>query len=140
MEKLEFEEKTMSKLKTAETMSKLEMIEKLTSKISCPVCLNSRFEVNLSCETPNTPCDFHAICKHCNYKFVVSNETKIMEEIIPKIQQKVIDSGCPECGDKNLELDFLCDMNSENCFFLVRCAEKGHYSRLSQTKIQYLFT
>ena len=126
----------MSKLETVETMSKLEMVEMLTTKISCPVCFNSRFEVNLSCEMPNTPCDFHAICKHCNYLFVVSNETKTMKEILPKIQQHLIDSSCPKCGDENLEMQFLCDTKSEDCFFLVRCADKGHLSRLSQTKIQ----
>lgn len=130
----------MGQLGTVDTMSKLEAVEKLISTISCPRCLNSRFEVNLYCEVPNTPCDFHAICKHCNYHFVVSNETKTMKEIVPKVLQYVIDSGCPKCGDHKMSTDFLCDMKSEDCFFLVRCADNGHHSRLSQTSIQYLFT
>lgn len=130
----------MNKLEAVEAMSTLEMVEALTSKISCPVCLNSRFEINLSCEMPNTPCDFHAICNHCNYHFIVSNETKTMEEVMPKIQQHVINAGCPACGDRKLDTQFLCDMKSEDCFFLVRCSDNGHYSRLSQSNIQYLFT
>jgi len=128
----------MSKLETVEKMSKLEMVLMLTTKISCPECFNSRFEVKLSCEMPNTPCDFHAICKHCNYLFVVSNETKAMKEILPRIQQHLIDSSCPKCGDENLEMQFLCDTKSKDCFFLVRCANMGHLSRLSQTKIQHV--
>ena len=31
-------------------MNKLETIESLVQKIPCPVCLNSRFEINLSCD------------------------------------------------------------------------------------------
>ena len=55
MYNLDYEDKAMNKLKAVETMSKLKMVEALTSKISYPVCLNSRFEINLSCEMPNTP-------------------------------------------------------------------------------------
>ena len=39
-------------------MTPLEKIESLVPRLACPVCLNFRFEVNLSCDMPETPCDF----------------------------------------------------------------------------------
>jgi len=36
-------------------------------------------------------------------------------------------------------MEFLCDMKSEDCYFLVRCSKNGHYSRVSRESIQYLF-
>lgn len=120
-------------------MSKLEAIETLVTRIPCPVCLNSRFEVALSCDMPHTPCDYHAVCSHCHYRFVVTTDTKTMDEIWKGIEQHVLEQGCPECGDFKLSLEFLCDVKSEDCFFLVRCKDHGHYSRLSRESIQYLF-
>ena len=60
-------------------MSTLESIEAIIDKIPCPICLNSRFEANLSCDLPNAPCDVHALCGHCGYRFVVTNDTRTME-------------------------------------------------------------
>ena len=121
-------------------MNKLEAVETLVSKIPCPVCLNSRFEVNLSCEMANTPCDYHATCGKCGYRMVISPETKTMDKIWTDVQRHVKEKGCPECGDKDLNLEFLCDMKSEDCFFLVSCAQNGHYSRLTRDSIHYLFS
>jgi len=120
-------------------MSLLETVETLVGKIPCPVCMNSRFQVNLNCEVAKAPCDIHARCGHCNYKFLVTNDTKTMEDIWLRVEQHVVDKGCPECGDHKLHLEFLCDVKSENCFFLVRCGDRGHYSRLSPHGIRYLF-
>jgi len=120
-------------------MNTLESVETILDKIPCPICLNSRFTANLSCDLPNAPCDIHALCGHCGYRFVVTNDTRTMEELWPKIQQEVQKSQCPECGDNQFSMEFLCDVKSEDCYFLVRCSKQGHYSRVSQNAIQYLF-
>lgn len=120
-------------------MTKLETVESLVAKIPCPVCLNSRFEVALSCDSAHSPCDVHAICGHCHYRFVVTDDAKTMDDLWPEIQQHLTHKGCPECGDHKLDLEFLCDVKSEDCFFLVRCSENGHYSRVGRTEVQYLF-
>lgn len=120
-------------------MNQLEKIESLVKDIPCPICLNSRFEVHMSCDLPRSPCDFHAECQHCHNKILVTNETKTMEKVWAEIQESVMEKGCPECGDKKLHLEFLCHWKSEDCYFLVRCEINNHYSRLSREKTQYLF-
>jgi len=120
-------------------MNTLESVEAILDKIPCPICLNSRCEANLSCDLPKAPCDVHALCGRCGYRFVVTNNTRTMEELWPQIQQEVQKSQCPECGDDQFGMEFLCDVKSEDCYFLVRCSKKGHYSRVSLNSIQYLF-
>ena len=120
-------------------MNKLESIETLICKIPCPICLNSRFQINLNCELPKSPCDFHAVCGHCHYKFVVSQDTPTMRDIWVRIEKNVSGKSCPECGDHKLHLELLCDAKSEDCFFLVRCEDNRHYSKINQGGIQYLF-
>ena len=120
-------------------MTKLESIETLVSKIPCPVCLNSRFEVNLNCDLPKSPCDFHAVCGHCHNKIVVTPYTKTMNDLWSQVEKHIIKTGCPECGDHKLSLEFLCDIQSEDCFFLVRCEDNSHYSRIDQKGIKFLF-
>jgi hypothetical protein len=120
-------------------MSTLEKIEAVIDKIPCPVCLNSRLGANLSCDSPNSLCDVHALCDHCGHRFVVTNDTRTMEELWPKIQQEIKKKKCPECGDDQFSMEFLCDVKSEDCYFLVRCTKSSHYSRVSRDSIQYLF-
>ena len=120
-------------------MTRLESIESLIPKIPCPVCLNSRFEVNLSC-APHTECDVHAHCQHCHYKFVVTEDPKTMEQVWNRLHKHFEDSGCPQCGDNKLHLEFLCDVGSEDCFSLVRCGDNEHYSRFDHSGFKYLFT
>ena len=120
-------------------MNKLEIIETLVKAIPCPICLNSRFQVYLNCELPKSPCDYHAVCGHCQHKIIVTSDTKTMEEVWVRVNEHIKQQGCPECGDHKLHLLFLCDVNSEDCFFLVRCGDNRHYSRLSPDKTQFLF-
>ena len=120
-------------------MGTLESIEAIIDKIPCPVCLNSRLGVNLSCDSPNTPCDVHALCGHCGHRFVVTNDSQTMEELWLKIQEEIKKKKCPECGDDEFSMEFLCDMKSEDCYFLARCSKSGHFSRVSRDSIQYLF-
>lgn len=120
-------------------MTKLERIETLIQKISCPVCLRSQLQVDMNGDPPHSPCEIHAECGHCNYKFIVTDDVKEMEDAWLEVQNLVERRGCPKCLDRKLSLEFLCDVESENCFFLVRCNENNHYSRLDQKEIQYLF-
>ncbi len=121
-------------------MSKLETIETLVQKIPCPVCLNSRLQINLSCDLPKSPCDYHAVCGHCNFKFVVTEDWKDQKDLLHVVRNHVERNGCPECHSKDLQIDFLCDLGSEDCFFLVRCEGSNHYSRVDQNGIRYLFS
>ena len=120
-------------------MTKLETIESLVQKIPCPVCLNSRFQINLSCDLPRSPCDYHAICEHCNYKFAITEDYSGNAHILESVKEHVEKSGCPKCKSKDLEIEFMCDLGSEDCFFLVKCQQNGHFSRLDQKGILYLF-
>lgn len=120
-------------------MNDLQTIEMLASKIPCPICLNSRFEINLNCELPHSPCEYNAVCGHCHHKIVITQTSKTMEDVWERVEKTILEKGCPKCQDQKLTLEFLCDLHSEDCFFLVRCKENGHYSRIDQKGIMYLF-
>ncbi|MBI4382502.1 MAG: hypothetical protein HY579_00530 [Nitrospinae bacterium] len=120
-------------------MNKLETVEKLVYRLPCPICSRSEFQVNLNCELPKSECDFHAVCGHCQYKFVVTSDTNVMEEFWLRIGKHVAGKGCPACGDSKLHLEFLCDAKSADCFFLVRCSDHNHFSRLCQDGAKFLF-
>ncbi|MDA0692779.1 MAG: hypothetical protein O3A78_12670 [Nitrospinae bacterium] len=120
-------------------MNKLEAIESLVSKIPCPVCLNSRFQVNLSCDSPHSPCDYHAVCGHCHYKFVVTEDYDQNRDIFQSVKEHIEKNGCPKCESKDLDIEFMCDLGSQDCFFLVKCGKGGHYSKVDQKGIFYLF-
>lgn len=120
-------------------MITLEKVESIVNHIPCPICLNNRFLVSLSCESPGSPCDFHAECQHCHNKILITQDTKSMEEMWLSINQTIKEQGCPKCGDKKLNLEFLCDLESEDCFFIVKCKDNGHYSRFNNAGFRYLF-
>ena len=121
-------------------MNKLETIESLVQKIPCPVCLNSRFEINLSCEVPRSACDFQAVCGHCHYKFIVTEDYADKKDILGLVKDHIEINGCPECRSKDLDIEFMCDLGSEDCFFLVKCRENNHFSRIDRKGIRYLFS
>jgi hypothetical protein len=121
-------------------MSRLETIESLVGKLPCPVCLNARSTVQLSCQTPGDPCDIEVVCEHCHHKYITSDEPATMMRVWDRVHEKIKGQGCPECGDANLNLEFLCDTKSEDCYFLVQCEKNNHYSRIDTKGIRYLFT
>ncbi|NIQ02532.1 MAG: hypothetical protein GWM98_20925 [Nitrospinaceae bacterium] len=121
-------------------MTQLETIESVIPRVPCPICLNSRLEVALVCDTPRNPCDYQAVCGHCGYRFMVSSDVKTMEELWPRVESQIIQKGCPQCGDHKLRTEFVCDVKSEDCYFVVRCSDHGHYSQVRGNSIQYLFS
>jgi len=120
-------------------MTRLETVAAVAKSVPCPICLNSKLEVNINGERPKSPSDFHAVCSHCHHKMVITQDTKTMEEAWLRLEQSINNQGCPECGDLKLNLEFLCDADSNDCFFLVKCGDNGHYSRINQEGVQFLF-
>ena len=120
-------------------MDKLGMIETLAKKILCPVCSNSRFLVLSDVGLPRSICDYHVVCNHCHYKFIVTRDVDIMQEVWSQIGKDIIRQGCPECGDHKLHFELLCYVDSEDLHYLIRCVDNNHYSRINQAGIQYLF-
>ena len=120
-------------------MNKLEKLETIMSNIPCPNCFSSRFQINLNCEFPKAPHNFLAVCNHCNYKFFFTDDPKVMEEMWVIVEDHMLEKGCPECGAHNIYLEYLCDVLSEGCFFLVRCQDNNHYNRLSLRGMEFLF-
>lgn len=119
-------------------MIKLETLEILTNHVACPNCNSLALQVNLSCTTPKSPCDYIVGCDHCHYNFHVSHDTESMSPVWEQFKHFLGDSSCPQCGDNKFQLEFLCDALSKNCFFMVRCENNNHYSRLDQNGLRAL--
>ena len=115
------------------------IIKTLAQKFVCPVCSYSRFIVNIGSELAKSSCDYNVVCDHCQYKFIVTRDEDVMQEVWSQIWKDITRQECPECGDHKLLFEFLCNVGSENLYYLIRCVDNNHYSRLNQEGIQYLF-
>ncbi|MFQ5481439.1 MAG: hypothetical protein ACE5ER_01670 [Nitrospinaceae bacterium] len=117
-------------------MTVLSKVESLVKKTPCPVCLNSRFEVRLCCEMPHEPCDYHAVCGHCGHKILVSPDWRPREDLLQTMRESMSQKGCPECGDSEFDIEFLCDLGTQDCFFLAKCGRSGHYVKIDHKGIR----
>lgn len=121
-------------------MTKLEVIESLAQKTPCPVCTHIDYQVTLNCEIPSEPCDHIAACQNCGHKILINEETKTLDELFPEIKQHVEKQECPKCVGSELVIEYSCDKNTKDCFFLARCKDAGHYMRIDTNGIRYLFS
>lgn len=120
-------------------MSKLETIETLTQKIPCPVCSNFISIGAIGYGLSKSLCDYNVVCDCCRYKFIVTGDEDVMQEVWSQIGKDIVRKKCPKCGDHKLHFEFLCYMNSEKFYYLIRCGVNNHYSRINQEGIHYLF-
>jgi len=121
-------------------MTKLEVIESLVQKTPCPVCTHIDYQVTLNCDLPSQPCDHMAECQNCGHKILINEETKTLDELFPEIKQHVEKQECPKCVGSELVIEYSCDKNTKDCFFLARCKDAGHYMRIDTNGIRYLFS
>lgn len=121
-------------------MTKLEVIESLVQKTPCPVCTHIDYQVTLNCEIPSKTCDHIAACQNCGHKILINEETKTLDELFPEIKQHVEKQECPKCVGSELVIEYSCDKNTKDCFFLARCKDAGHYMRIDTNGIRYLFS
>ncbi|MFQ5716455.1 MAG: hypothetical protein ACE5GQ_05080 [Nitrospinales bacterium] len=40
---------------------------------------------------------------------------KTIEDLLPKVKEHVVKEECPECQDKDLIVEYLCDQSSKDC-------------------------
>ena len=118
-------------------MNQLEVVETIAAKTPCPVCTHTNYQVTLYCEMPGEPCEYSAHCQNCNNKILISEKTKTISDLIPEINRHVEKNECPE-REGELEIEYACDKDSKDCFFMVRC-KGGHYSRLDTKGLLHLF-
>jgi len=120
-------------------MTKLEVVEYLIHKTPCPVCLHIDHQVVLNCDLPSQPCDHIAECQNCGHKIMITKETKRLDELFPQVKEYVEKQKCPKCVGSELVIEYSCDKNTKDCFFLARCADSDHYIRIDADGIRYLF-
>jgi hypothetical protein len=97
-------------------------------RVACPYCLNTRFSVVLRCDfSTGHGCGLVGVCRHCGAKFDIEN-TSTLEEMIARTEQAFSQRACP-CGSE-LQLEFLCDVATEDCYFVVVCRACGSTRRL----------
>ena len=111
-------------------MDKVERLETMMNEVPCPNCFDSRFKIKVTCDLSKDSFDYHAVCKFCKYKFFFTDDFQAMEEMWENVEESALEDGCPDCGTDMFHLEFLCDVLSNDCFFLVRCKDKNHYNRM----------
>ena len=120
-------------------MNKLEVIETLAENTPCPVCVHMEYQVILNCDIPSQACDHVAVCQNCGHKILVTEETKSLDELFPAIKDHIEKQECPKCEGSELVIEYSCDKDSKDCFFLAKCKDAGHYMRIDTSGIRYLF-
>lgn len=88
-------------------------------KVGCPICLNSRFSVVLRCDlAPGDTCTVVGECQHCSNRFDIEN-MPTLEEMEAAAQSK-LNHQHGKCDGTPI-LRFLCDLESEDCWFEAEC-------------------
>lgn len=97
-------------------------------KVGCPVCLNTRFSVVLRCDfSTGDGCMFVGECQHCGAKFDIQNVPTI-EEMCSQAEHRFARQPC-NCGGST-ELQFLCELETEDCCFVAVCRACGSRRRI----------
>ena len=119
-------------------MKTLEMLESIIKETPCPICLHLEFQIILNCDLSNDPCEHIADCQNCGHKLVITDNPSTIDSLLPKIKEHVEKLECPKCPDSGLVIEYLCEKDSKECFFLGRCEGEKHYSRIDTNGIRYL--
>lgn len=89
-------------------------------KIGCPFCLNTRFSVSLRCDfSTGDGCALVGECQHCRGKFDIEN-VETFEEMSNRAERLFCHEPCA-CGGST-ELVFLCNLETEDCYFAAVCS------------------
>lgn len=92
-------------------------------KVGCPVCLNTRYSLVLRCAlSPGEAYLLVGECSHCGNKFDVLT-VPTLDDICAQAEHKFLPHPC-KCGGTTV-LNFLCDLNSEDCYFAGICSGCG---------------
>lgn len=108
------------------------LLEKLGDRlreVGCPVCLNTRFSIVLRCDLAwGDVCAIVGECQHCGKKFDIQN-VATLPQMVAEAARKFSGTAC-ECG-RATDLRFLCDLDSEDCYFVSLCPVCGEHRRVS---------
>jgi hypothetical protein len=97
-------------------------------KIACPVCLHTRFSVILRCDlSPGQACTLVGECQHCSTKFDILN-VQTIDELCDQAERRFSHRPCV-CGGAT-RLQFLCDLETQDCYFVSVCSTCGSRRRI----------
>jgi hypothetical protein len=106
-------------------------VKKRLERIGCPYCLNTRFSITLRCDlSPGGKCLLVGECQHCSAKFDVEN-VETFEEMAIRAERRFTSCRC-ECGAPT-NLVFMCDLETENCYFAALCSRCGSRCQILPT-------
>jgi hypothetical protein len=107
-------------------MDKLTEVQLKLQKVGCPLCFNTRLELVLRCDLGQDGCIYTAKCLHCGNVFEANTKSETMEEFETVLEDKIKKSGCPKCGGHDLQVNFRCDLASQDCFHVLTCETCDH--------------
>jgi hypothetical protein len=89
--------------------------------VTCPLCLNSRFDFLLRCDfSAEEGCALVGKCQHCSAKFHVEN-VETFEEMWDRTDHLYCHEPCACAG--SIDLVFLCNLETEDCHFAAICTQ-----------------
>jgi hypothetical protein len=89
--------------------------------VACPLCLNSRFDVLLRCDfSTDDGCALVGECQQCSAKFDIEN-VETFEEMWDRTDHLYSHEPCACRG--STDLVFLCNLETEDCYFAAICTK-----------------
>ena len=107
-------------------MTVFESVQKELNQTGCPACQRHQVEVSLRCTFGGKMCLFAAQCRDCGYLFELNETNRQLVERQIQLDEQARQSGCPSCGEKQVEVIFRCDLPDQPFFFLATCHACQH--------------
>jgi len=92
-------------------------IQRMMNKVICPECQKATIDVSLRCDLGYGECLATATCRTCQTLYEVSTEKEVLEAG----QKGIGPQDCPDCDEKDLKVQFRCELPSRRCFYVAYC-------------------
>ncbi|MBI3595101.1 MAG: hypothetical protein HY200_09095 [Nitrospirae bacterium] len=103
-------------------------IQKELSRIACPQCNKSNFDLVLQCQVGYEECQYDARCLACHHTFAVTTESKNLANKHPNLEKELKSLRCEKCRHQGARLSFRCDLKENSCLYVAICEKCGHPS------------
>ncbi len=102
-----------------------ETIQKRLGTITCPICHQKEFLLNLRTENTDGEKSYTALCKGCRYTFPVSAENTLYRLSNPDTGFLLRGMHCPQCMMQGVELNFRCTVSVRESRHFLSCKNCG---------------
>jgi len=104
-------------------MASLHEVARKLSSVKCPYCDEGYpFELTERVD-PDLGSSYVATCHGCACTFRITIDTQKLIEKEPALEERLSKTLCPNCHHQGVALEFRCDSEKQECFYVMSCKE-----------------